>query len=67
LKWEGEGLNEVGVNDGKVLVDVNPKFYRPAEVELLLGDSTKARDILGWQPKYTFKLMIDEMMEAALK
>ncbi len=66
LKWEGEGLNEVGVNDGKVLVDINPKFYRPAEVELLLGDSSKAEILLGWQPKYTFKQMIDEMMESAL-
>ena len=66
LKWEGEGLNEVGVNDGKVLVDINPKFYRPAEVELLLGDSSKAEMLLGWQPKYTFKQMIDEMMESAL-
>ena len=66
LKWEGEGLNEVGVNDGKVLVDINPKFYRPAEVELLLGDSSKAEMLLGWQPKYTFKQMIDEMKESAL-
>ena len=66
LKWEGEELNEVGVNDGKVLVDINPKFYRPAEVELLLGDSSKAEMLLGWQPKYTFKQMIDEMMESAL-
>lgn len=66
LKWEGEGLNEVGVNNGKVLVDINPKFYRPAEVELLLGDSSKAEILLGWQPKYTFKQMIDEMMESAL-
>ena len=70
LTWEGEGLNEVGVDNsrmGQVMVDVNPSFYRPAEVELLLGDSSKAKNVLGWQPKYTFKQMIDEMMESALK
>ena len=65
--WGGSGLHEVGVDEyGTVYVDVNADFYRPAEVDLLLGDSTKAKRVLGWQPKYTFKEMIDEMMEAVL-
>jgi len=47
------------------VVKINPEFYRPAEVELLLGDATKAREVLGWEPKYTFDTMIDEMMQEA--
>lgn len=66
--WGGEGLDEVGIDEyGTTYVDVNPEFYRPAEVDLLLGDATKAKEKLGWTPTYTFKEMIDEMMEAALK
>lgn len=66
--WGGEGLDEIGIDEyGTTYVDVNPEFYRPAEVDLLLGDATKAKDKLGWTPTYTFKEMIDEMMEAALR
>jgi len=66
--WEGEpGLDEVGKDEnGNTVVTINPEFYRPAEVDLLLGNSTKAKDVLGWKPKYTFESMIDEMMSAAL-
>lgn len=67
VTWEGEGLNEVAkTSDGTVVVDVNPKFYRPAEVELLLGDATKAKKELGWEPQYNFTQLIFEMMESAL-
>ena len=68
IKWEGDaGLNEVGMDEyDNTVVRINPDFYRPAEVELLLGNPQKAKDVLGWKPKYTFESMIDEMMEAAL-
>jgi GDPmannose 4,6-dehydratase len=68
IKWEGEaGLSEVGMDEhNNTVVKINPKFYRPAEVDLLLGNPQKAKDVLGWKPKYTFESMIDEMMEAAL-
>jgi GDPmannose 4,6-dehydratase len=66
--WEGEpGPNETGVDEnGNTVVKINPEFYRPAEVDLLLGDSTKAQEVLGWKPKYTFESMIDEMMHVEL-
>ncbi len=56
LKWEGEGENEKGISkkDGKVLVAVDPKYYRPTEVELLIGDATKAKQKLGWEAKTKF-------------
>ena len=52
LRWEGEGVNEKGIDTatGKVLVEVDPKYFRPAEVEQLLGNPTKARTVLGWNP-----------------
>jgi GDPmannose 4,6-dehydratase len=63
VKWEGEGLDEVGINahTGKVIVRVDPKYFRPAEVETLLGDSTKARSVLGWTPEYTFDKLVEDM------
>ena len=55
LRWEGEGVEEKGmdVKTGRVLVEVSPDFFRPAEVDLLLGDSAKAREVLGWNPRKT--------------
>ena len=55
LRWEGEGVKEKGIDTrtGKVLVEVDPKYFRPAEVEQLLGDPTKARTLLGWNPQQT--------------
>ena len=52
LCWEGKGVNEKGIDGatGRVLVEVDPKYFRPAEVEQLLGDPTKARTLLGWNP-----------------
>jgi len=66
LDWEGSGIEEKGIDatTGKVLVEVDPKYFRPAEVDLLVGDATKAREKLGWQPKISFpelcKLMVQE-------
>jgi len=54
LHWEGEGVNEKGIDqNGRVLVEVDPKYFRPAEVEQLLGDPTKAKQKLGWNPRKT--------------
>lgn len=64
--WTGEGVNEKGVDGatGKVLVEVSPEFFRPAEVDLLLGDPTKAKTVLGWNPrKTTFEELVRRMVE----
>jgi GDPmannose 4,6-dehydratase len=63
ILWEGEGLNEIGIdkNTGKTVIRVNPKYFRPAEVETLLGDATKAKEKLGWEPKISFKQLVEDM------
>ena len=63
VRWEGSGLDEVGINDhtGKVIIRVDPKYFRPAEVETLLGDSSKARSVLGWTPEYSFDDLVEDM------
>jgi GDPmannose 4,6-dehydratase len=65
IKWKGEGVDEVGydANTGRELVFVSEKYFRPAEVEELLGDSTKARTHLGWLPEYTFDTLVQEMVD----
>lgn len=69
LHWEGEGVNEKGIAaDGRVLVEVDPKYFRPAEVEQLLGDPTKARTLLGWNPCQTsFEELVRIMVQSDLK
>ena len=69
IEWRGEGVNEKGycTKTGKLLVDVNPKFFRPAEVDLLLGDPSKAEKILGWKRKTDFKNLVKIMVNADLK
>ena len=64
IEWRGEGLDEFGfdLNTGRTVVKVNPKYFRPAEVETLLGDATKAREVLGWEPKYNFDALVEEMV-----
>lgn len=61
--WEGEGLNEIGINKptGQVVIKVNPKYFRPAEVESLLGDYSKAKEKLGWEPKISFEQLVEDM------
>jgi GDPmannose 4,6-dehydratase len=67
ISWEGEGLSERGYDDkGKCLVAVDPRYFRPTEVESLLGDASKAKEKLGWIPKITFKELVAEMMSADL-
>ena len=64
LVWQGEGLNEVGIDtiSSQTIIKVSPRYFRDAEVETLLGDSTKAHEELGWKPEYTFESMMDEMV-----
>lgn len=63
IVWQGEGLEEVGIdtNTNKVVVKVDQKYFRPAEVETLLGDATKANQVLGWQPECSFDQLVEEM------
>jgi len=64
IRWEGQGVDEKGIDDqtGKVVVAVDPRYFRPTEVDTLLGDPSKAKEKLGWQPKTTFKELITEMV-----
>ena len=63
IAWEGEGLNEVGIDklSKKTVIRVDPKYFRPAEVETLLGDASKAKEKLGWEPKISFKQLVEDM------
>lgn len=70
LRWEGEGLDEKGIDaaTGRVIVEVDPRFFRPSEVEQLLGNPDKAREVLGWNPRKTsFEELVKIMVEADLK
>ncbi|MDF2567630.1 MAG: GDP-mannose 4,6-dehydratase [Oscillospiraceae bacterium] len=70
ITWQGEGIDEKGIDSstGKVVVDINPKYFRPAEVDLLLGDPTKAKTVLGWNPRKTsFDDLVKIMVEHDLK
>ena len=69
IEWKGTGKDEVGIDKktGKIVVQIDQKYFRPSEVDLLLGDSTKAKNILGWEPKVKFKELIKIMMEYDLK
>jgi GDPmannose 4,6-dehydratase len=63
IKWEGTGLDEIGIDSvtGNVIIRVDPKYFRPAEVETLLGDASKAKEKLGWEPKTSFKQLVEDM------
>jgi GDPmannose 4,6-dehydratase len=65
IKWLGSGVHEVGINElsGKVVVRIDPKYFRPAEVETLLGDSSRAKKDLGWSPKISLDDLVAEMVE----
>jgi len=64
IKWKGEGLDEIGYDEktGRELIFINERYFRPAEVEELLGDSTKVRTMLGWKPQYSFRELVEEMV-----
>jgi GDPmannose 4,6-dehydratase len=69
IRWKGKGEKEKGVNsvNGQTVVAIDPRYFRPTEVDTLLGDPTKAREKLGWKPRRTFKELIAEMVAADLK
>jgi GDPmannose 4,6-dehydratase len=63
ITWQGSGVNEVGVDEtGRTVVEVNPKFYRPSEVDMLVGNPTRAHTKLGWRPTITFKDLVSRMV-----
>jgi GDPmannose 4,6-dehydratase len=65
IVWEGAGVDEKGYDEhtGNLIVEVDPTYYRPTEVETLLGDPTKAKTKLGWEPKISFEELVREMVE----
>ena len=67
IRWEGRGVEEIGYLNNNPIVRVNPRYFRPTEVESLLGDPTKAREKLGWTPKITFDQLVSEMVLEDLK
>jgi GDPmannose 4,6-dehydratase len=69
LKFRGEGTDEKAydLNTGACLLEVDPRYFRPAEVEFLLGDATKARKKLGWEPKVSLEELIERMVDADLE
>jgi GDPmannose 4,6-dehydratase len=68
ISWSGKGVEETGrAADGRVVVRVDPRYFRPAEVETLLGDPRKAREKLGWQPRCSFTELVAEMVREDLK
>lgn len=69
LRWEGHGVEEKGIDvgSGKVLVEIDPRYFRPAEVELLIGDPTKAITKLGWKPKVQLQELVEMMVDSDLK
>jgi GDPmannose 4,6-dehydratase len=68
IEWVGSGIEEKGIDSktGRVLVEVDPRYFRPTEVDLLIGDATKAKQKLGWQPKVTFDELVKMMVESDL-
>lgn len=68
LEWRGQGTDEKAFDEnGKCVVAIDPRYFRPTEVETLLGDATKAKDLLGWKPKITFDQLVAEMMSEDMK
>jgi GDPmannose 4,6-dehydratase len=67
IVWKGRGLNEKGYCNKKLIIEIDKRYFRPLEVESLLGDASKARKKLGWKPKYKFKSLVEEMVLEDLK
>lgn len=66
LRWQGEGVNEVGYWNDKPIIRIDPRYFRPTEVETLLGDPRKAKEKLGWVPEITLDEMVAEMVASDL-
>ena len=67
IQWQGEGVDEIGVHEDRVIVRVDPRYFRPAEVETLLGDASRARSKLNWTPRISFEELVAEMVREDLK
>jgi GDPmannose 4,6-dehydratase len=67
IAWEGSGVNEVGRWNGQEVIRVDPRYFRPAEVDNLVGDAARARERLGWVPKITIRELVAEMVREDLK
>ena len=67
IEWRGKNLEEVGSYDGKDIIKIDPRYFRPTEVETLLGDASKAKEKLKWAPKIPFEQLVKEMIEKDLK
>ena len=68
FRWSGKGVNEKGINkdNNEAIIEIDPRYFRPTEVDRLLGDSTRARKELGWEPQVEFKGLIQMMVQADL-
>ena len=69
VNWSGSGVNEVGINleTGEEIINIDPYYYRPTEVDLLIGDYSKAKNEFGWKPKTTFNELVEIMMNFEIK
>ena len=69
IRWRGEGVDEVGIDEasGKVLIRVDPRYFRPTEVDVLLGDPAKARTKLGWQHRVSLEELVEQMVTSDLE
>lgn len=69
ISWKGSGVNEKGIdpNTGNIIIEIDPRYFRPTEVDLLIGDATKANEKLGWKPKHNLDSLVRDMIESDLK
>ena len=67
IDWKGKGEKEIGIFEKKEIIKVDTNYYRPTDVESLIGDASKAKKILGWEPKISFEALVKEMVEEDLK
>ena len=67
ISWRGDGVQEVGLWEGREIIKVDDRYYRPTEVESLLGDPSKAKNLLGWQAKVSFEQLVSEMVQSDKK
>ncbi len=67
IEWRGKGLEEVGIYNGREIIKIDPRYFRPTEVEALLGDASKAKKELNWTPKISFEQLVKKMVERDLR
>ena len=67
INWKGKGINEKAYLNGKIIISIDKKYFRPTEVDLLIGDPTKAKEKLGWVPEYDLASLIKDMMQSDVK